>query len=82
MKTFQNYLIWKEKNFIFFQDRINSTFKNINEEIEIKLSNINKPIAGIFLGLAETGAFKIKVGDTISEYYSIESFSSLKANRK
>ena len=78
-KTFQNYLIWKERNFIFFQDRINSTFKNINEEIEIKLSNINKPIAGIFLGLAETGAFKIKVGDKISEYYSIESFSFLKA---
>ena len=79
-KTFQNYLIWKQRNFIFFQDRINSTFKNINEEIEIKLSNINKPIAGIFLGLAETGAFKIKVGDKISEYYSIESFSFLKAN--
>ena len=79
-KTFQNYLIWKERKFIFFQDRINSTFKNINEEIEIKLSNINKPIAGIFLGLAETGAFKIKVGDKISEYYSIESFSFLKAN--
>ena len=79
-KTFQNYLIWKERNFIFFQDRINSTFKNINEEIEIKLSNINKPIAGIFLGLAETGAFKIKVGDKVSEYYSIESFSFLKAN--
>ena len=79
-KTFENYLIWKEKNFIFFLDRINSTFKNINEEIEIKLSNINKPIAGIFLGLAETGAFKIKVGDKIYEYYSIESFSFLKAN--
>ena len=79
-KTFQNYLIWKERNFIFFQDRINSTFKNINDEIEIKLSNINKPIAGIFLGLAETGAFKIKVGDKIYEYYSVESFSFLKAN--
>ena len=73
-KIFKNYAIWEDKGFIFFKKKINNTFKNINNNVVIKLNSDLNDIMGIFLGLGDNGGLKIKVGNKYFEYFSVESF--------
>ena len=70
---FKNYVIWEDKGFIFFKNKLNNNLKNINNHIVIRLNSDLNDISGIFLGLGENGSLKIKVGKEIFEYYSVES---------
>ena len=70
---FKNYVIWEAKGFIFFKNKLNNNFKNINNNIVIRLNSDLNNISGIFLGLGDNGSLKIKVGKEIFEYYSVES---------
>jgi BirA family biotin operon repressor/biotin-[acetyl-CoA-carboxylase] ligase len=74
LKTiFKNYVIWEAKGFIFFKNKLNNNLKNINNNIVIRLNSDLNNISGIFLGLGDNGSLKIKVGNEIFEYYSVES---------
>ena len=70
---FKNYVIWEAKGFIFFKNKLNNELKNINNNIVIRLNSDLNNISGIFLGLGDNGSLKIKVGNEIFEYYSVES---------
>ena len=71
---FKNYSIWEEEGFNFFKKKINKNINNINNKIVIKLNSQSKDFNGVFLGLGNNGTLKIKVGNKILEYYSVESF--------
>ena len=71
---FKNYTIWEVQGFNFFKKKINKSIHNINKKIVIKLNAQSNDISGVFLGLGDNGSLKIKVGNEILEYYSIESF--------
>ena len=71
---FKNYVIWEDKGFNFFKQKINETIFNINNKIVIKVNSQSNDISGVFLGLGDNGSLKIKVGNKVSEYYSVESF--------
>ena len=72
--TFKNYVIWEDKGFNFFKEKINNTIYNINNKIVIKLNSQSNNIKGVFLGLGDNGSLKIKVDNEFLEYYSVDSF--------
>ena len=73
-KIFKNYCIWNEKGFIFFKNKINYSFKNVNKRIIIKINSKHHFVDGIFLGLGDNGSLRVKVDNELIEYFSVESF--------
>ena len=63
-----------EKEFIFFKNKINYSFKNVNKRIIIKINSKHHFVDGIFLGLGDNGSLRVKVDNELIEYFSVESF--------
>ncbi len=74
-KIFYNYYIWQDEGFFYFKNKINDNIKNRLKTINLTFNSFKKPIKGIFLGLGDDGCLQVKVGNSIFDYYSVETIS-------
>jgi len=74
-KIFHNYFIWQDEGFSHFKNDINEHIRNRKKTIILTFNPFKKRIKGVFLGLGDDGCLQVQVGNSILDYYSVQSIT-------